>query len=430
MSFLLGLLGVGANPIADISARVNARVNAWASVNNHIDSNAVVGVQEGAIQQGAFSGAVVGIQEGAIKPGAFSVRIANAGLLVVVILLVFQGADPSGNLRYLLSLCFGAIFAFAFGIGVVGTIYKATYVPSDVPPETTIIAPTRLVLVGNPGVGKSTILNGLVKEKKFDSGISFTGTLTTKAQSTTDSNRNTFIDTPGLSDYSTRGEAAKEITKAIKDNCAHGNMKLIFVVKLDAGRVRATDTVTIQLVLDAFPQDTAYGIVVNQVSPQVLKKLFSNTGERSSLQKLGVCLNQGRDNTTTYIHFIPLDPKLCDCENILPAHSPELIEFINSVPTCDALNEDDINQVRSTENMREIEETEAENNRQMKLIIENEDLMNERIKEMEEKHKMQQEMLREKLRAEEAVDKCVGPIFSHAEAPAKINRWLARNPGW
>merc|ERR1719343_285614 len=36
------------------------------------------------------------------------------------------------------------------------------------------------IVVGNPGVGKSTILNGLVGSAKFESGVSFFGGLTSK----------------------------------------------------------------------------------------------------------------------------------------------------------------------------------------------------------------------------------------------------------
>ena len=111
-----------------------------------------------------------------------------------------------------------------------------------------------------------------------------------------------------MESFSTRGQAAHQIIAAMKENSAHGTMELIFVVKLDTGRVHATGTVTIQLVLEAIPKNTPYGIIVNQIEPKVHEELFS--GNRQNFEELCVCLNQGRQHKKTLIHFIECDGKL------------------------------------------------------------------------------------------------------------------------
>jgi len=359
------------------------------------------------------------------------ININNTGLLVVTILLIFQGADPNGSLHYLLSLSFGICIALAIGIGVAGIIWLKYNNASLVYPETKIIAPTRLILVGNPGVGKSTTLNGLVGKAVFASGFSC-NSLTRENQSITHMG-NIFVDTPGLSDYSTNEKAADEITKALRNNAMNGNMKLIFVVKLECGRVRGSDTGTIGSVLDALPQDTKYGIIVNQVSQKFFEKLLTHSvAEGTILQKVDVCLNQGRENKTPNIHYFPLDAKLSDKDNVVHTTSSELIHFINSVPPCSILKDSDIEQV----NGKNMEQMSSENGKKINELLKDKDKMGKEFKVMEEVHKKELEEVRNKVEAEmkersqEAVDKCVGPIFSNAYASAVVNKWLAKNLGW
>jgi putative ribosome biogenesis GTPase RsgA len=70
-----------------------------------------------------------------------------------------------------------------------------------------------IIFVGNPGVGKSTLLSGLVGTAEFKSGICFGTGLTTAVQSYHDPlTGNDFVDTPGLADVKMREEAADEIS--------------------------------------------------------------------------------------------------------------------------------------------------------------------------------------------------------------------------
>ena len=75
-----------------------------------------------------------------------------------------------------------------------------------------------IILIGNPGVGKSTILNGLIGQVKFECGFKAGEGLTKALQLIKHTDGITYGDTPGLSDIKIRELAAQEITKALKRN--------------------------------------------------------------------------------------------------------------------------------------------------------------------------------------------------------------------
>lgn len=342
-------------------ANVNAAVHREAVVAN---AEGTVDIQgNGIVQPGAFAGtALAAVQRnGLIYPGAltangistvydngvihrgafsdmFTINFSNGAASVVAILLALHLDDPSGNVRYGMALFLYAFILVLFVAGLALSYFLV--MDNDKSHDKTEIipvklnAPTRLVFVGNPGVGKSTLLNGLCGKPAFESGVtSGEPSLTTESKSETDNDGNVFIDTPGMSDNRTPDKAAKEITMAIRDNASFGNLKLFFVLTLDNGRVRATDTTTIKLVLDTLPANTPYGIIVNQIGPKSLQKLNS---DRKNFEKLVVTLNQGRENQTTDIHLIEKDENLEEMDNAVVTNNP-LAVFINSLCSCDAI---------------------------------------------------------------------------------------------
>ena len=56
---------------------------------------------------------------------------------------------------------------------------------------------TKIIAVGNPGTGKSSLLNSLAREKLFKSGLSIGRGLTYKLDERVNENGH-FIDTPGM----------------------------------------------------------------------------------------------------------------------------------------------------------------------------------------------------------------------------------------
>merc|ERR1711871_1496484 len=134
-----------------------------------------------------------------------------------------------------------------------------------------IQAPMNFLVVGNPGVGKSTILNSIVGKAVFKSGVSYGKGLTFELD-TVKEGAHTYMDTPGLADMQMRKQAAAAITQALK---LEGNYKIIFVVTLESGRLRPADKTTMELVLASAPIQE-YGLIINKLSKKVASDLMDN----------------------------------------------------------------------------------------------------------------------------------------------------------
>ena len=181
------------------------------------------------------------------------------------------------------------------------------------------------LMIGNPGVGKSTLLNGLVGKAVFKSGVSIAPGLTKVLQMYQAPWGAWYGDTPGLA-YTP--QAAEEIAKALKTQ--HGCYKLLFVVRDYAGRISPADVATIKLVLDALPEvRSAYGIIFNKMGKRMIK-MFNNDPE--AMQKLMATINVGRDNPTAYIHLYATNDELEDENDVVHTLTPELEAFIQQVP--------------------------------------------------------------------------------------------------
>lgn len=127
-----------------------------------------------------------------------------------------------------------------------------------------------MIFLGNPGGGKSTLLNSVAGKMIFSSGISIGKGLTDKVFSTTVDNV-TYCDTPGLSDPASRNEAGMAISKLLREG---GTCRICFIVTLERGRVKPDDTATMISILNAAPEiGNRYGIIVNQCSKKVKAKL-------------------------------------------------------------------------------------------------------------------------------------------------------------
>ena len=184
----------------------------------------------------------------------------------------------------------------------------------------------RTIFIGNPGTGKSTLLNSLLGIIKFKSGVSFGKGLTTILQEETDQYGNIWADTPGLSDIALRKRAAEEIVLALQKN---GVYKIIFVMTLEAGRVRPDDITTMRLVHSACEIiGIKYSIVVNKVTTG----MFNHMENEDEKKILLASLNHGLPGTRS-IYFFPLDLSAHD-EKDTAVNLPDcFIDFLNTCPT-------------------------------------------------------------------------------------------------
>lgn len=183
-----------------------------------------------------------------------------------------------------------------------------------------------MIFGGNPGVGKSTLLNGLIGAPVFKSGLSFPGGLT-KETATHEKNGIVYVDVPGLSDVKIRKQAGEEITKALKLDATY---KIIFLFTLEGGRVRPEDKATMDLILKCAPIGENYGVVLNKMSKTVLQKLADSDAEREAiLASLFVGVEP-----SIWIYYNQYDPDLDDLDDVVKALPEELVEWMtNCVPT-------------------------------------------------------------------------------------------------
>jgi len=182
------------------------------------------------------------------------------------------------------------------------------------------------LFVGNPGTGKSTMLNALTGDANFSSGFS-AGEGKTKELQFLEHQGNLYMDTPGLEDVNLRKQAAQEISKALKRD---GRYKIFFVVTLEAGRVRPADCATMKLVLDAAPEiGQNYAVILNKVSKKAAQVAASDKTQRDNIL---AALFSGVQ-PTIFVNFNPSDPDLEDEDNVVKPLPAPLEEFIlNVVP--------------------------------------------------------------------------------------------------
>ena len=199
------------------------------------------------------------------------------------------------------------------------------------------------VAIGNPGTGKSTILNALANEVLFKSGISFGRGLTTRLDKRINK-YGTFYDTPGMADDTYRMEAAIAIRNALRKG---GRFRLLFFLTTDAGRVVKQDITTMKLVLETVPEIRHnYGIIINKVSAEVARKLQREENLQSSLALILNGIDKDRICATSNImivqkidELVDEDDILIDANEIVSPDGMTLDNFVyDHVPTVDLMS--------------------------------------------------------------------------------------------
>eukprot|EP00435_Cladocopium_sp_Y103_P064355 s995_g26.t1 len=197
----------------------------------------------------------------------------------------------------------------------------------------------RIVLMGNPGRGKSTLLNALAGTVLFKAGQAKDGEGVTRNMSVKDTPHRvpgrgywTLVDTPGLADESLRKVAAAEIRKALRsDTDDAGELiphRMIFVITLLGGRVSEEDKVTMKVILRAAREITSFGIIVNQ-KPAGLQ--MDHESQKQIEARILVGLTN--DKTRAYLHWFPEISEARFAENAVIAGEPveELWNWTNSI---------------------------------------------------------------------------------------------------
>lgn len=208
----------------------------------------------------------------------------------------------------------------------------------------------RIIFVGNPGSGKSFILNSLIGHVVFPSGVSIGAGLTQKTSPYFDPPKSTtFVDTPGLEDVEHIATTARQISNALS---FPGPAKLVFVTTLEEGRVRPADVTTVKVVLDAL--ETAgtsttnkYAILVNKLSQPAMTQL-SNATARDA-----VLLAFAQFKPTSYIAFFPFLDNAAGQDNLLNVHAQDYHNFLKRIPTLQLQSNEVIVQVRDYQKEKE-----------------------------------------------------------------------------
>ncbi|KAG7384877.1 hypothetical protein PHYBOEH_009261 [Phytophthora boehmeriae] len=178
------------------------------------------------------------------------------------------------------------------------------------------------LFLGNPGTGKSTLINCLVGRQVFDSGLSYGAGLTQFFQKFK-CNGKVYMDTPGLADRSIKERAAAAITQALRQS---GSYKLFFMVRLENGRVVSDDLATIETVLDSIDMDDIpFSIVVNNMKKRQYAAMMKKGAEFFKV----VALINACKYTTPYITFIPTIDCLDESDNEIVKLPQEVETFLH-----------------------------------------------------------------------------------------------------
>ena len=231
------------------------------------------------------------------------------------------------------------------------------------------------LFIGNPGVGKSTLVNCLAQKVLFKSGVSI-GSGMTYQMERQEHDGIVYMDTPGLADMKMRKAAAEAITKALKQN---GIYQIFFVVTLEAGRVRPQDLVTIKLVLENAKDIKYYSLIVNKLTKRLYQEFLKNEAKR--LKELVAELNFGNESNAEPPPILLLlrDDELDDADNAF-TEMESLKDFVDNASSM-AVFPDHVNNIPGDDSFEKIETLFEE---QLSQLRQDNEQMRAKIEETEE----------------------------------------------
>jgi len=186
---------------------------------------------------------------------------------------------------------------FSFGTNPYGT--AATNIMNQQSVPTGPLPP--LIALGNPGVGKSTFLNGFAGWPGFKSGVSFGAGMTSEIKRTMGKDGNDYIDLPGLADTKHGPEAAKAMDEVFRGG---EELRILFFVREYEGRISMEDVVVMNLVLCSHPEIADnYGIIVNQIKDETFRNLANDSNLKNFLAPIFYSMKD--ENITSRILLVP-----------------------------------------------------------------------------------------------------------------------------
>jgi len=106
-----------------------------------------------------------------------------------------------------------------------------------------------------------------------------------------------------------------------------GTYKIFFVCKEDSLRVRPADIRTMQVILEAAPSITSYGLIINRISPKSYKKLSNPDLYDTFLRPFNTQLPQ----KPSKILFMLEDPDLAEEDDVLKRLTPDVEDELHNL---------------------------------------------------------------------------------------------------
>ncbi|ETM00462.1 hypothetical protein L917_02816 [Phytophthora nicotianae] len=233
---------------------------------------------------------------------------------------------------------------------------------------------TNYLFLGNPGTGKSTLINCLVGEVVFQSGISYGGGLTSFFQKH-EFNGNMYMDTPGLADRKLMESAAAAITEALRQS---GEYKLFFMVRLENGRVVADDLSTIETVVSSIDmKDIPFTVIINNVKKRQFKAMME---KGDAFWEVVTLINAGKFETPELL-FIQTQDDLDEQDDAITTLPGYVTKFIQDEAPTVVINPEDVSDISPQDFIRQLVVIRAE----LQQLQEDNNALRRRLEELQGK---------------------------------------------